>query len=252
MNEQVSTKAPERWWEEFFEGLSVQLWLEAVPAEHTEREAARLSAALALPAGAEILDVPCGGGRLSLALAARGYRVTGVDSSREFLAHAAAAPDSHAVAWEHRDMRDLPWPQRFDGAFCVGNSFGYLDDDGNAAFLRAVSAALKPGGRFVLETPMVLEQLLRHLQDRPWWKVGKMYLLVKNDYDHARSWLEIEYTFMGNGRTEVRRGSHRAYRYAELVDLLRTSGFDDVRVTEPWSRSDAMTTFIATAPRGAV
>jgi len=143
-------------------------------------------------------------------------------------------------------MRDLPWPERFDGAFCVGNSFGYLDDAGNAAFLRAVAAALKRGGRFVLETPMVLEQLLRHLQDRPWWKVGEMYLLVKNDYEHTSSRLEIEYTFMGNGRTEVRRGSHRAYRYAELLDLLRTSGFDDVHVAEPWSRNDATSTFVAT------
>jgi hypothetical protein len=39
-------------------------------------------------------------------------------------------------------MRDLLWRSRFDGAFCFGNSFGYLDDEGNAAFLRAVAAAL--------------------------------------------------------------------------------------------------------------
>ena len=64
-------------------------------------------------------------------------------------------------------MRDLPWRARFDGAFCLGNSFGYLDDEGNAAFLRAVAAALKPGARFVLETPMVLENLLGHIKDRP-------------------------------------------------------------------------------------
>jgi SAM-dependent methyltransferase len=245
MNEQPGTYAPHNWWEHFFEGLSVELWLNAIPAAQSEHEADRLAAALALPAGAEILDVPCGGGRLSLPLAARGYRVTGVDASREFLAHARASPGAPTVAWEQRDMRDLPWPARFDGAFCAGNSFGYLDDDGNAAFLRAVAAALKPGGRFVLDTPMVLEQLLGHLQDRPWWKVGDVHLLVKNDYDHTRSRLEIEYTFMRNGRLEVRRGSHRAYRYAELLDLLRQSGFDEVRVAQPWLRQNTTTALIA-------
>ena len=66
--------------------VSVQLWLERCGAG-----AERIAAALALPAGRD-LDVPCGGGRLSLALAARGHRVTGVDWSREFLAHATAAP----------------------------------------------------------------------------------------------------------------------------------------------------------------
>ena len=55
-------------------------------------------------------------------------------------------------------MRDLPWRSTFDGAFCVGNSFGYLDDPGNAAFLRAVRETLRPGARLVLETPMVLEK----------------------------------------------------------------------------------------------
>jgi SAM-dependent methyltransferase len=131
-------------------------------------------------------------------------------------------------------MRDLPWEGRFDGAFCAGNSFGYLDDDGNAAFLRAVRTALRPGGRFVLETPMVLENLLNHLHPRPWWKAGDMYLLVENHYDPARTRLDIEYTFVSGGRVEVRRGSHRAYTYRELVDLLTASGFA-VELAEPWS-----------------
>ena len=61
------------WWESFFQGVAVDLWLEAVPAEHSEREADALARALAVPVGAEVLDVPCGGGRLSLALARRGY-----------------------------------------------------------------------------------------------------------------------------------------------------------------------------------
>jgi cyclopropane fatty-acyl-phospholipid synthase-like methyltransferase len=183
------------WWEHFFEGLSVKLWLDALSQEHTNQEADTLARLLNAAPGSELLDVPCGGGRLSLTLADRGYRLTGVDISREFLAHAQSCDGANRVSWEQREMRDLPWPRRFDGAYCVGNSFGYLDDEGNAAFLHAVSDALKPGARFVLETPMVLENLLGHLQDRPWWKVGEMYLLVANRYDHTRSRLDIEYTF---------------------------------------------------------
>ena len=143
------------------------------------------------------------------------------------------------------DTRDLPWPARFDGAFCLGNSFGYLDDEGNAAFLRAVVAALKPGARFVLETPMVLENLLGHLQDRPWWKVGDTRLLVVNTYDHMQQRLDIEYTFVANGRVDVRSGSHRAYTYREVVALLEAAGFS-VELDRPWTRDAHAITFIAT------
>ncbi len=233
------------WWETFFEGVAVDMWLKAVPPGNTEREADALERALAVPPGAELLDVPCGGGRLSLALAERGYRLTGVDWSLAFLDHARACDGSDRVAWHRRDMRDLPWHARFDGAFCVGNSFGYLDDEGNRAFLRAVRDALKPGGKLVLETPMVIENLLGHLQDRPWWKVADVYLLVENQYDHTSGRLDIEYTFVSDGRVDVRHGSHRAYSFRELFRLIEDAGFT-VELDRPWTRAAHNVTFIAT------
>jgi SAM-dependent methyltransferase len=237
--------AQSNWWETFFEGAAVDLWLRAIPPDQNEREADGLLGALGVPAGADVLDVPCGGGRLTLALANRGYRMTGVDWSTEFLAHAQSRDGAGAVTWDRRDMRDLPWRDRFDAAFCVGNSFGYLDDEGNEAFLRAVAAALKPGARFVLETPMVLENLLPHIGDRPWWKVDDVYLLVANEYDPARQRLEIEYTFVSNGRVDVRHGSHRAYAYRALMELFDASGFD-AATREPWTRDARVITFVLT------
>jgi SAM-dependent methyltransferase len=233
------------WWESFFEGVAVAMWLQALPAEQTQDEADRLARLLAAAPGAEILDVPCGAGRLALPLAERGYRLTGVDRSSEFLGHARSRDALSQVTWEQRDMRNLPWQERFDGVFCTGNSFGYLDDEGNAAFLWSVRNALKPGGRFVLETPMVLENLLHWVQPRPWWKTGDIYLLVENQYDPASARLNIEYTFVSNGRVEVRRGSHRAYSYRELVELLTASGFS-VEIADQWSRDAHSVSFIAT------
>jgi cyclopropane fatty-acyl-phospholipid synthase-like methyltransferase len=237
---------PSNWYETFFDGITVDMWLQAVSEEQSEREADALQGLLNVNPGGAVLDVPCGGGRLSLALARRGYQVTGLDASAAFLAHARASDTGSLVRWEHRDMRTLSEAGRFDAAFCVGNSFGYLDDDGNEAFLRAVRRGLRPGARFVLETPMVLENILGHLQARPWWKVGDIHLLVENVYDASRSRLDIEYTFMRNGAVEVRRGTHRAYPYRELVMLLEQAGFA-VATERPWTREAPMVTFIATA-----
>ena len=232
------------WWEHFFEGLSVKLWLQAVSPEYTDSEAETIARLLGAAPGAELLDVPCGGGRLSLALADRGYRPTGVDLSGEFLEHARSRDGADRVTWEHREMRICRGPAASTALFVSGTASATWRR-GNAAFLCAVAAALKPGARFVLETPMVLENLLGHLQERPWWQVGEMYLLVSNQYDHTRSRLEIEYTFLANGRSEVRHGSHRAYRYAELCELIERSGFD-VTVASPWTRDLHSVTFIAT------
>lgn len=236
---------PTNWWETFFNGVAVDMWLQAIPEEHSRKEADRLEGLLHVSPGAEILDVPCGAGRLAVVLAGRGYRITGVDWSEESLAHARdRSPE--VASWERRDMRDLPWPARFEAAYCVGNSFGYLDDEGNIAFLRAVRGALKPGGRFVLETPMVLENMMQWLQPRPWWRAGDVHLLVENHYEPASSRLNIEYTFVKNGQVETRCGSHRAYSYRELSTLLERSGFS-VSVPEAWTRETHNMCFIGTA-----
>ena len=112
-------------------------------------------------------------------------------------------------------------------------------------FLTAVASALKPGARFVLETPMVIENLLGYLQDRAWWKVGEVYLLVENAYDHRTTRLDITYTFVANGRVDVRRGSHQAYSYRELVALIEAAGFS-VELDQPWTRDARDLWFIAT------
>ena len=137
-----------------------------MPAEYTRNEADEIERLLGVAAGAELLTSLAGRGAV-VELAARAYRVTGADLPPECLGHARSADVDRRVAWEQRDMRDLPWPARFDAAFCFGNSFGYLEDEGDEAFLRSVAAVLKPGGKFVLETPMVIESRFCNSRSAP-------------------------------------------------------------------------------------
>ncbi len=219
------------WWRTFFSGPVVDSWLRIPTDEQNGQEADFIQEAIGVPPPARLLDVPCGGGRHSLALSARGYDVTGVDLSTDFLdaARSQTSPGPGSVAWEHREMRDLPWPGQFDGAFCFGNSFGYLDDRGNAEFLAAVARALRPGARFVLDTSYLLEILLPSFQPRSWYPAGDIIMLADRRYDPAEGRLHVEYTWIHDGKVDKRSMSARLYSYREIFRLLEEAGFSDLQ-----------------------
>jgi SAM-dependent methyltransferase len=223
--------APVDWWRTFFSGMIVESWLKATTAEQTRKEADFIREALDVLPPARLLDVPCGGGRHCHVLAEVGYHMTGVDLSSEFL-EAANAPSAEwpgTIVWEHREMRDLPWPQAFDGAYSFGNSFGYLDDEGNAAFLEAVANALKPGARFALETGYVAETLLPVLQARGWYSLGDLLMLADRQYDPVEGRLHVEYLYIRHGAIDRRTMSARIHTCREIFHLLEKAGFSDMQ-----------------------
>jgi len=220
---------PSDWWREFFSGVFVALWLRVPTEQQTRGEADFIEKVLRLPPKARVLDVPCGGGRHSCELAARGHQLTGVDLSTDFLnaARALAAERKQVVAWEQREMTDLPCQGEFDGAFCFGNSFGYLDDAGNVAFLKAVARSLKPNARFVLDTGVTAESLLPNFQERRWMPFGDILFLSCGRYDPARARLDTEYTFIRDGKADTRSATTRVYTYRELCRLFTDVGFGE-------------------------
>jgi SAM-dependent methyltransferase len=218
------------WWRSFFTGVVVDMWLSAPTDEQDRAEAGFLERVLRLVPGAAVLDVPCGGGRHAVALAERGFAVSGLDFSAEFLAAARTLAGARGVTvnWQQGDMRALPGPGTFDALFCFGNSFGYLDDQGNADFLAAAARALRPGGRFALESGIIAETFLPSFHERRWYEFGDLLFLIQNYYDVDRGGFETEYIFVRGGQVERRRGWQRVYTYSELRRLLRDAGFGEV------------------------
>src|SRR5262245_34047618 len=144
------------WYESFFTGIVLDFWRLAASPDQTQCEADFLERALGVPPGSRLLDVPCGLGRHSLELASRGHRTIGVDYSSQAIAEAreSAARAGRSAEFVQAEMREMGWREAFDGGFCFGNSFGFLDAAGTRGFLSAVSGALKPGARFALDYGM--------------------------------------------------------------------------------------------------
>jgi len=207
------------WYENFFHGIALDLWRAAITPEQTRADADFLQKHLAADPNSRVLDVPCGNGRLSIELAQRGYRLTGIDIASEFIEEARTESARHSlqIEWFNRDMRDIAERREFDGAFCFGNSFGYLDDDANEQFLRTVARSLKAGARFIIDAPAAAECLLPRFAQHSSFDVADIKLEIDRRYDHEQSRVFTDYNFIRNGINDRRPSSQRIYPYKELA-----------------------------------
>ena len=215
------------WYQTFFGEDYLRIYDFLTP-ERTEREVEGIVSLLALPAGSAILDLCCGHGRHAIALAKRGYRVTGLDLSEVFLQHAQSEAEAQGVQvrWVHGDMRNIPFENEFDAVINIFTAFGYLEnEDEDQVVLRQIQKALKPGGLFLLETKN-REWLMRNLDPSEVIRYENgLIVLEERDFDLLTDICNVKVTMLHpDGNRREYSHAARMYTLRDYVHMLATAG----------------------------
>ena len=196
--------------------------------EVSERDTDDIVGLLGLAPGDSVLDAPCGHGRISNRLAARGCAVVGVDAAELFLV--VARESGSDVDYRLGDLRDLPVDGPFDAALSWFTSFGYFDDEGNRRVLSEYRRVLRPGGRLLVEMHN-RDHFVRHFTPAPFSfsvQVGDDLMMNTSTFDCVEGRMETDRLVVRDG--QVRR-SHHSVRVPAITELrawILAAGFSEV------------------------
>ena len=185
------------------------------------------------PGGKSALDLCCGPGRCSVALAQAGFSVTGVDRTKFFLqkARLMARAAKTKIEWVEMDMRDFVRADAFDLVLSMFTSFGYFDDKNeDLNVLRNIFTSLRSGGVFLIEM-MGKENLAKIYQPTTSDLLPDGTKLVQR-HEVFDDWTRVrnEWILIRKGRAKTFKFHNTIYSGQELRGLMEVAGFTDIRL----------------------
>ena len=214
------------------------------PSRYTQREIAFLERNGLLIPGQRILDLACGGGRHSIAMAKRGAVVTGIDLGPAAIdaARRRAKRAGVHVEWLHGDLRHLPFENIFHVVTCIFGCFTEMPRRDAEAVLRRISRSLRPGGTLLLD--VYAPAFFADLDDMQEWWVGGDFIagrfpqLVLSEYFYfARDKTYARRDFVCEAATGIVHAfglSGQAYSLAELKRMLAAAGLTLTAACGDW------------------
>lgn len=226
------------WWQTQFDARYLHEYEPLFDLAQDRREVARLLELLELPAGARVLDCPCGQGRHAHLLAETGFQVDGLDYSRTLLDVATRRGTSRMLRYTQGDMRRLPsrWTHRFDAVVNLFTSFGFFDDPGDdLRVLLEFARVLKPGGILIWHGGS-RDGVMTKFLHRDWWSTADGTIFgQERTFDPLSGFLEITSTWRGPDGDGERTHRIRLYSASELAARLRDVGLVVELAFDAWT-----------------
>jgi SAM-dependent methyltransferase len=190
---------------------------------------------------ARLLDLGCGPGLYANRLAQLGHTCTGIDYSPASIdyARATAAAAGLACTYHLADLRAADYGQGYDLAMLLYGELNVFSPTHIAKILDKTHAALRPGGRLLLEPHTFAALALTAASETGWFSSpGGLFspaphlCLTENHWDPAGETQTRRYYVIDAATAALTfyAQSLQAYHEAGYCSLLARRGFVDVRV----------------------
>jgi len=185
-----------------------------------------------------ILDQCCGLGRLSVELALRGHRLTGIDITPSYLEAARESADDEGLSIEfiQVDVRRFVRPDFYNLVLNLYTSFGYFADasDDRQVVANAYES-LVHGGLYIIET-LGKEIAVRDFTEGEWFERAGAVVLTEFEPVNGWEYLNNRWILLQGGERFERTFMQRLYAATELRRLMLDVGFTAVSVYGDWDR----------------
>jgi cyclopropane fatty-acyl-phospholipid synthase-like methyltransferase len=219
----------------YFDGHYKQIWKSIIPDEMTVKETDFMLQYFKLKPGSRVLDLMCGYGRHSLALAGKGIEVTAVDNLPDYISEVRnnAEAESLTVNAVLSDVLQYEPEGNFDLTICMGNSLQFFDKAEVTKLLKTISTHLNTGGYFLINTWSIMEIVVKNFREKAWSMNGDLKFLVDSKFLFSPNRVETEHQIIApDGTTEIKQSVDYIWGLNEIEAMLAENG---MKMTEVFS-----------------
>jgi len=237
--------------------------LDSASLKHTtiDRQVQWIAARMGDASLKNLLDIGCGPGLYCERFHSLGFHVTGIDFNRHSLEYASARAKENesSIKYVLKDYLHLDYREHFDVITLINRDFGALTSVERDMLLSAVHRSLKRGGRFVFDALSIeyfarlreISQFSVHTEEGFWSPFPHIVLEQILLYPESHAQLDRQIVIAHDGDVKKFHNWLTYYTESEIIQMLRTAGFDVVETNpflsdEIYDNPDLYLGFIAT------
>jgi hypothetical protein len=217
----------------YFDGIYKEVWKSFIPEILTQREVAFLETYFGLQPGMHVIDLMCGYGRHSIALARKGIHVTAVDNLESYIKEIKLISLSEGIPIQaiKTNVINFQSPRKANLTICMGNSINFYNKTEITQVLLNTRDSMLPFGRILINTWSLYEIVMPRFQPESKITVDDITCHSVSQLLENPNRIESTTVFLkGQKYLEEKNAIDYIYSIAEINDLLGECGFKMIEI----------------------